>query len=349
MTSPISIRRPAMRPTERLLPFRIDQTWRAAKRSARALAEKVLSPVPSHLAKHHIKLDATRLAAVRESLRNHFFQGWRSEENYSPEAAERDLKVHLEESLHRDRTMFVPWLDSARRVEGLRVLEVGCGTGSSTVSLAEQGAKVTAIDIDKQSLRVAAERCEIYGLKVEFIQRSADAIATFGPGAYDLVIFSASLEHMTHIERLAALRGAWQILAPRGLLSVVDTPNRLWFFDGHTSKLPFFHWLPNDLAFQYCRFSPRENLGTQYTEYNSATEEHFLRRGRGVSFHEFDLAIKPAAELNVVSSLSSYRGVARKLLAPRAKRRYKAMLMSICPGIHEGFFDPTLYLIIEKN
>jgi 2-polyprenyl-3-methyl-5-hydroxy-6-metoxy-1,4-benzoquinol methylase len=327
----------------------VREAWREAKARARSAAQNLLSPVPAHLARNHIYLDATATAAVRESLRKHFYQGWRSESNYSPQAAERDLKGHLEGALRRYRTMYVPWLDAARRIAGLRVLELGCGTGSSSVALAEQGAKVTALDIDEASLRVAAERAEVYGLRIEFMKRSADAIAEFGAGTYDLVIFSASLEHMTNRERLAALRGAWEILSPRGLLCVLDTPNRLWFFDQHTSHLPFFHWLPNDLAFSYCQFSPRENLRTHYTEYNSATEEHFLRRGRGASFHEFDLAIRPAAQLKVVSSLRSYRGALRKLLVPRQKRRYKAMLRSICPDLHEGFFDPTLALIIEKD
>lgn len=322
---------------------------RHVRQALKQTAQRLLSPLPRHLAKNHIKLDAGRLAALRNAIESHYHKGWRSQGNYSREEYESDLEGHLHDGLERNRRTFIPWLDSARRLHGVRILEIGCGTGSSTVALAEQGATVTGVDIDEDSLRVAKDRCDIYGLKVDLLKLSAARVhETFGTGTFDFVIMSASLEHMTSAERLAALKGAWHILSPGGMLAVVDTPNRLWYFDEHTSMLPFYHWLPNDLAFQYSRFSPRENFRGVYTEYNTASKEHFLRRGRGVSFHEFDIAIKPATKLAVVSSLSSFKGVVRKLLAPRSKRKYKALLMAACPGIHEGFFDPSLDIIINR-
>jgi hypothetical protein len=161
------------------------------------------------------------------------------------------------------------------------------------------------------------------------------------------VIFSGSLGNMTGEERLLALKGAWEILPAGGLLAVVGAPNRLWYFDGHLSRLPFYNWLPHDLAFHYSRFSARENFSELYIARDHATEEHFLRRGRGVSFHEFDVAVKPARELKVVGAMHS--GWMRGLIASGAARRYKGMLRSLCPGIHEGFFHPTLELVIERN
>jgi hypothetical protein len=65
----------------------------------------------------------------------------------------------------------------------------------------------------------------------------------------------------------------------------------------HTSWLPFFQWLPDDLAFKYSRFSPRFNFGGMYGEETAERMLHFLRRGRGVSFHEFSLTMKPAETL----------------------------------------------------
>jgi len=74
-----------------------------------------------------------------------------------------------------------------------------------------------------------------------------------------------------------------------------------------------------------------------------------LRRGRGVSFHEFDLAIRPVTDLKVVSSLSTFQRARYKLQRSVAERRYKSMLRRICPHIHEGFVDDNLYVIIEKD
>jgi S-adenosylmethionine-dependent methyltransferase len=317
--------------------------------SLKRFAQRMLSPVPRRLSRNHIKADARKLAALRASLESHFFAGWREQNRVSPQVHERELNEHVHEAIELYRAQFIPWLDSACGLRGRRVLEIGCGTAASVVALAEQGAVVTGIDIDQPSLRVARDRCTLYGVDVKLERLSADSIAKFGPNAFDLVLFSASLEHMTSAERLAALQGAWQILPPGGFLAVMDTPNRLWYFDQHTSRLPFYHWLPNDLAFRYARFSPRDNFREIYTEETTDSMQHFLRRGRGVSFHEFDLAIKPATKLKVVSSLVSYRGLLRRWLGCAAGRRYKAALMSICPGIHEGFFDPSLELVIQRD
>lgn len=313
------------------------------------VAERVLSPVPRHLSKNRLELDREGREVLLSSIKRNYYQGWRSEHNQSREAYEKGLADHLHTGLDGDRETVIPWLDSIRGLRGLRVLDVGCGTGSSTVALAEQGAKVTAIDIDDGALQVARDRCRVYGLEEDLRHLNANAIRSFGADAFDLVVFSGSLEHMTSAERLDALKGAWEILPRGGLLSVVDAPNRLWYFDHHTSRLPFYNWLPDDLAFQYTRFSARENFRELYTEYDSASKQHFLRRGRGVSFHEFDLAVKPARDLKVLSTLYSHRGVVRKLLGGSARRKYKAMLMSMCPGIHEGFFDPTLELVIQRD
>ena len=101
---------------------------------------------------------------------------------------------------------------------------------------------------------------------------------------FDVIIFFASLEHMTISERLLSLKGTWDMLTDEGLLVIVETPNRLWYVDSHTSFLPFFHWLPNELAFAYSKFSSRDGFRDLYNEYNETSNEHFLRRGRGGKF-----------------------------------------------------------------
>ena len=68
-----------------------------------------------------------------------------------------------------------------------------------------------------------------------------------------------------------------------------------------------------------------------------------------MSFHELELAWGTVSNLNIVSSLSTFQGFRHRLRQSSLKRRYKNLLMDVCPGIHEGFFDEFLYLIIKKN
>jgi 2-polyprenyl-3-methyl-5-hydroxy-6-metoxy-1,4-benzoquinol methylase len=302
--------------------------------------------VPERLRGNFLSCDAVTLERVEQAIREHYHTGWRAEASYNSEAYQRDLASHLTGRLKNDRRLIVPWLDTARPLTGQRILEVGCGTGSSTLALIEQGACVTGIDVDEGALAVAHERCSAYGVKGEFRALNAENIATtFSPASFDHIIFFAALEHTTISERLASLAAAWTILPAGGLLTIIETPNRLWHYDSHTSLLPLFHWLPNELAFYYSRMSQRENFRELYREYDHDSKQHFLRRGRGMSFHEIDLAIAPVVSLDVVSSLGR---------EPRggystASKKFKAIMKELNPSVHDGFFDEYLDIIIRKT
>ncbi len=222
------------------------------------------------------------------------------------------------------------------------------------MALAEQGANVTAIDLDEGSLVVAGERCRAYGLDVSFIHANATEVGKLFSGQhFDYIIFYAALEHMTIEERMLSMRATWNMLAAGRLWVVIETPNRLWYYDAHTSLLPFHMWLPDELAFEYSRFSPRNNYRELYREYTDESRLHFLRRGRGVSFHEFELTMKPVAGLRIKSSLKVTNEKRGLLNAVKSRfsneHRYISLLRKISPELHEGFLQSFLYLIIEKD
>lgn len=311
------------------------------------------SSAPRHIHENFRTIGKTDFDLLELSLRNNYFA--RFPEGYLlTDWGKYDLENHLFRRLDTDRDMIVPWLDDARPLRSTSILEIGCGTGCSTVALAEQGAKVTAVDVDASSLVVARERCRAYSLDVSFAHANATEVPKLFAGRhFDYIIFYAALEHMTIEERMSAMKATWQMLSDGGLWCVIETPNRLWYYDAHTSLLPFHMWLPDELAFAYSRFSPRYNYRELYREYTDEAKLHFLRRGRGVSFHEFDLTMKPVRELRVKSSLkvtNRKRGL-RDFLKWRFSNEYRyiSLLRRIAPEIHEGFLQSSLYLIIEKD
>jgi 2-polyprenyl-3-methyl-5-hydroxy-6-metoxy-1,4-benzoquinol methylase len=311
------------------------------------------STAARHLDANFRTIDKTNFDLLELSLRNNYFTKF-PEGYLLTDWGQRDLENHLCGRLDVDRNMIVPWLDDARTLRATSILEIGCGTGSSTVALAEQGAKVTAIDVDASSLVVASERCQAYSLDVSFIHANATEVYKLFAGQhFDYIIFYAALEHLTMEERMSAMRATWQMLSVGGLWCVIETPNRLWYYDAHTSLLPFHMWLPDELAFAYSRFSPRDNYRELYREYTDESKLHFLRRGRGVSFHEFELTMKPVRALRIKSSLdvtNKGKGL-RGFLKWRFSSEYKyiSLLRKIAPELHEGFLQSYLYLIIEKD
>ncbi len=305
---------------------------------------------PDYLRKNHRHITIEQRNQLIKSLEENFYTNWRSKDSFTGSSYEIDLSAHVDGRLESDRNLLIPWICKHLSIKGSCILEVGCGTGASTIAMAEQGASVTAADIDTGALAVARDRQKIYGLdNINIIESNGDDAESYAANApYDVIILVACVEHMTLNERLSNLSGCWDLLKEGGHLIITDTPNRLWHHDSHTSFLDFFHWLPDDLAFYYSKFSPRDNFSKRYRNLSNEDMEHFYRRGRGVSFHEFELAIDRIESLNVVGNMHQDASLLRKLAYPRKKNKYRNTLKTLSPTIPDAFFEENLDLIIRK-
>lgn len=291
-------------------------------------------------------LDSAKAQELSEYTRAH----------YANISDEGDIDQALADALIEDRTANVPWLDAALRLDGARILEIGSGTGESTLALAEQGAAVTGIDVDANALEVGRKRLSLYDLRADLqIGNAADVASQFRGQTFDMVIFFASLEHMTLAERFAAIRQTWDMLRPGGCWVVVEAPNRLWFHDGHTSMENFYHWLPDELAARWAHRAQRDVFAKEFPPLEPTASHDTVklaRWGRGVSFHEFDLVLGDARSLNIVSNKTDFLRRSNPLLLAHSlvsrARRYERFLEQISPQFDRGFFKQYLDLIIRK-
>jgi SAM-dependent methyltransferase len=103
-----------------------------------------------------------------------------------------------------------------------RVLDVGCGTGWSTIALARAypKARVEGIDLDEASIIKAQTNAAATGLagRVSFTIRDAADLGL--TGRYDLVTAFETIHDMAY--PVAALRGIHDLLAPGGLALIAD-------------------------------------------------------------------------------------------------------------------------------
>jgi SAM-dependent methyltransferase len=118
---------------------------------------------------------------------------------------------------------------------GSTVLEVGCGIGAQTVTLAQRSpkARFTSIDISTDSLAEARRRVERAGLtNVEL--RQADIFdLPFAAESFDHVFVCFVLEHVSRpVEALAILGG---LLKPGGTITVIEGDHGSTYFHPDSS------------------------------------------------------------------------------------------------------------------
>lgn len=213
------------------------------------------------------------------------------------------LNQHLWKRQSIAESKIVPWVERVAALGSAKVLEIGCGTGSTTAAFAGRSSHVTAVDIDASSIEVAELRLRAFGLDNVTLQLTNGSDLEAGSGlpgnaaAYDVALLYAVLEHQTLEERKATLRNVWQALRPGGVLVVCETPNRLAWFDYHTSMLPFYHSLPMEYKIKWALQSPkhlyRNEISRKLGGSRADVELAVARSGTGVSFHEFEEAIGP--------------------------------------------------------
>ena len=123
-------------------------------------------------------------------------------------------------------------------LDGLRVLDFGCGGGHNAVACARAGAHVTAIDPSMKQLAAARRLTLTHGVTVDLQQGTAANLPDLGR-IYDLILAIQVLPYVDDLPAtLAACRAA---LAPAGRVVVsLDHPMRDCFYDAETEDLAGF-------------------------------------------------------------------------------------------------------------
>ena len=99
--------------------------------------------------------------------------------------------------LHEINPLRLNWIDQhAGGVAGRRVLDVGCGGGILSESMARLGADVTGIDLADKALGVAELHALETGTSIRYRRIAVEALAEEEPAAFDVVTCMEMLEHV---------------------------------------------------------------------------------------------------------------------------------------------------------
>lgn len=141
-------------------------------------------------------------------------------------------------------------IDEQVSLQGMRLLDIGCGNGSYTLELSRRAKWVCALDILEANLRAFRE-------PISRVQGVGESLP-FATASFDAITMIEVLEHTE--SDINVLHECFRVLRPGGLL-ILFVPNKLYPFESHPChcgnlslgpNVPFVSWLPAGIRRHLC-------------------------------------------------------------------------------------------------
>jgi 2-polyprenyl-6-hydroxyphenyl methylase/3-demethylubiquinone-9 3-methyltransferase len=116
--------------------------------------------------------------------------------------------------LHQINPLRLDWIDGLATLRGKNIVDVGCGGGILSESMAKLGAVVKGIDLAEKPLKVAQLHGLESGVKVDYEAISAEDLAARAGSQFDVVTCMEMLEHVP--DPAATIAACSQLAKPGG-------------------------------------------------------------------------------------------------------------------------------------
>ena len=132
--------------------------------------------------------------------------------------------------LHEINPLRLNYINSRRPLEGLSVLDIGCGGGILTESMAALGAEVTGIDMGDKALNVAKLHRLESNLDIDYQLITAEEFAIDNTDSFDVVTCLEMLEHVP--DPGSVIAACNQLVKPSGdvFLSTINRNPKAFLF-----------------------------------------------------------------------------------------------------------------------
>lgn len=197
--------------------------------------------------------------------------------------------------LHQINPLRLDWIDTLASLAGKRVLDVGCGGGILSDSMARRGADVLGIDLSGKALKVAQlHAIEAATPRVAYREVAAETLADEMPSQFDVVTCMEMLEHVPEpssvVEACSRLvrPGGWVFFstlnrnAKAFLFAIVGAEHVLSLLPKGTHEFAKFI-RPSELA-SWCRSVSLDIQATRGMEYNPMTRRYRLSSDTSVNY-----------------------------------------------------------------
>ncbi|MFC3685346.1 bifunctional 2-polyprenyl-6-hydroxyphenol methylase/3-demethylubiquinol 3-O-methyltransferase UbiG [Hydrogenophaga luteola] len=197
--------------------------------------------------------------------------------------------------LHQINPLRLGWIDAQVTLAGKRVLDIGCGGGILSDSMARKGADVTGIDLSTKALKVAQLHALEAGTQnVSYREVSAEDLALEQPAGFDVVTCMEMLEHVP--DPASVVRACSTLVKPGGwvffstinrnpksfLFAIVGAEYLLRMLPKGTHEYAKMI-RPSELA-AHCRAAGLSLEQTRGMEYNPLTQRYWLSSDTSVNY-----------------------------------------------------------------
>jgi 2-polyprenyl-6-hydroxyphenyl methylase/3-demethylubiquinone-9 3-methyltransferase len=214
--------------------------------------------------------------------------------------------------LHRLNELRVGWIREnlcnhfgrpaadSRPLSGLRVLDIGCGGGILSESMAKLGADVTGIDVVEKNIRIASLHARGQGLAIDYRACTAQSMASRGE-TFDVVL---NMEVVEHVADLPAFMASCNRLVRPGGVMFIATINRTalaWLFAIFGAEY-ILRWMPRG-THRWREFRKPETLRGMLAEGGLQVAQR-----AGVSINPFSRKFSLSRRMGVNYMLMATRG-----------------------------------------
>ena len=182
--------------------------------------------------------------------------------------------------LHGLNPLRLGYIENHTSLNEKHVLDMGCGGGILTESLAKAGAITTGIDMSHDAIEIAKQHAEKSALHIHYEKTRIEDFAQRYPEKFDVITCMEMLEHVP--DPSAIIAAASQLLKPGGTL-FFSTINRnpKAFLSAIVGAEYILNLLPKGTHHYQKLIKPSEL--TRWAEKNNLT----LRRLTGITYHPF--------------------------------------------------------------
>jgi 2-polyprenyl-6-hydroxyphenyl methylase/3-demethylubiquinone-9 3-methyltransferase len=196
--------------------------------------------------------------------------------------------------LHDINPLRLEWINARVPLAGKNVIDIGCGGGILSESMARKGAKVTGIDLSKKALKVADLHSLESGVEVRYRLVAAEDMAAEEPGQFDVVTCMEMLEHVPEpasiVQACATLvkPGGWVFFSTINrnlksfMLAIVGAEYVLGMLPRGTHEYAKL-LRPSELA-AHCRAAGLDLRHTRGMEHNPLTRRYWLSADTSVNY-----------------------------------------------------------------